>query len=102
MIERITALEAKQLMESNSTAKLIDVRELDEFKEGHIESAVSVPLSDFIIRTREELKDKNQALLVYCQSGKRSALAASILETMGYQNIHHLGSINEWPYEIVR
>ena len=47
------------------------------------------------------LKDKNQLILVYCRSGRRSKLAADKLVTLGYTNIKEFGGIIDWPYETV-
>ena len=47
------------------------------------------------------LKDKNQLILVYCRSGRRSKLAASELVKLGYTNVKEFGGIIDWPYETV-
>ena len=47
------------------------------------------------------LPDKDQLILVYCRSGRRSKIAAEALEEMGYTNIKEFGGINDWPYETV-
>lgn len=102
MIEKITAKQAKEIMDHDQTIQVVDVREQDEFDGGHIQDAILIPLSDFIVQTNQQLKDKKQKLLLYCGSGKRCEMAANLLDDMGYENIHCFGSLNNWPYEIVK
>ena len=46
------------------------------------------------------LTDKDQLILVYCRSGRRSKLAAETLVKLGYTNIEEFGGIIDWPYEV--
>ena len=74
-------------------AILIDVRTEVEYKEEKLENSVNIPLP--IENQTEKLpKDKNQNIIVYCKSGKRSNQAANTLIEIGYKNIYDLGSIN--------
>ena len=50
----------------------------------------------------EELPDKNQLILVYCRSGRRSKIAAQDLTDLGYTNVKEFGGIIDWQYEIVK
>ena len=100
--EQITPAEAKEIMDSQDGYIILDVRTQEEFDEAHIEGAILIP--DYEIGTQAEsvLKDKNQLILVYCRSGRRSKLAASELVSLGYTNIKEFGGIIDWPYETVK
>lgn len=98
----ITAEQAKKMMEEESDYIILDVRTQEEYAQGHIPNAILIP--DYEIEEKAEtvLKDKNQLILVYCRSGRRSKLASEILVKLGYTNIYEFGGIIDWPYEIVQ
>ena len=98
--DQITPAEAKKIMDTEKNYIVLDVRTEEEYNEGHIEGAVLIP--DYEINTKAEsiLKDKDQLLLVYCRSGRRSKLAAESLAALGYTNIKEFGGIIDWQYEI--
>jgi rhodanese-related sulfurtransferase len=83
-------------------AVILDVRTQEEFEGGHIEGAVLLPGGEVGERAKEVLPDKNQTILVYCRSGRRSELAARELISMGYTNVYDFGGIIDWPGEIVK
>ncbi len=97
---RITPQKAKQMMDEQPAAILIDARGLDEYKEGHIKGAKLLPHYDVSIRADLELPDKNATYFVYCHSGVRSRMAAEALVSMGYENVYDFGGIISWPYDI--
>ena len=99
--KQITPAEAKDLMDSKENYVILDVRTVEEFAEGHIEGAILI--SDYEIGEKAEsvLTDKEQLILVYCRSGRRSKNAASELATLGYTNIKEFGGIIDWPYGMV-
>lgn len=99
---RITAEEAKEIMDSTGDYILLDVREQDEFAEGHIEGAILIPYESIDARAESELPDKEQTILVYCRSGRRSAIAAQALVNLGYTDVRDFGGILDWPYETVK
>ena len=96
----ITAQEAKVLMESRTDYVILDVRTREEFDQGHIPGAVLIPDTEIRERAEETLPDKDQLVLVYCRSGRRSKLAAEALVELGYTNIQEFGGIIDWPYEV--
>lgn len=98
----ISQNEAKRIMDNESGYIILDVRREDEFELGHIPNAVNLPLENIEDLAEEELKDKSQMLLVYCRSGRRSKMAAGILDTLGYTNVLEFGGILDWQYEIVK
>ena len=95
----ITAEEAKQIMDSEEGYIILDVREQDEYDAGHIPGAILVPYTQIAEKAEEVLTDKDQLILVYCRSGRRSKIAAEALVELGYTNIKEFGGIIDWPYE---
>lgn len=100
--EQITPLEAKTLMDTESDYIIIDARTGEEFAEGHIENAILIPEYEIAQRAEKELPDKEQLILVYCRSGRRSKIASEELAKLGYTNVKEFGGIIDWPYEIVK
>ncbi len=96
----ITAEEAKRIMDSEQGYIILDVRTQEEYDQGHIPGAILIPNTEIKDKAGEVLTDKNQLLLVYCRSGRRSKLAAEILVELGYTNIKEFGGIIDWPYEV--
>jgi rhodanese-related sulfurtransferase len=96
----ITAEEAKQIMDREEGYIILDTRTQAEYDEGHIPGAIVIPHDEITDRAEEELPHKDQLLLVYCRSGRRSKLAAEALVKLGYTNIKEFGGIIDWPYEV--
>ena len=96
----ITAQEAKKIMDSQEGYILLAVRTQEEYDQGHIPGAIVVPDTEIEARAEEVLPDKDQLILVYCRSGRRSKNAAQILVELGYTNIKEFGGIIDWPYEV--
>ncbi len=99
--EQITPAQAKEIMDTETNYIILDVRTQEEFDEGHIEDAILIP--DYEIEQKAEgtLTDKEQLILVYCRSGRRSKLAAEGLANLGYTNVKEFGGIIDWEYGIV-
>lgn len=95
----ITAEEAKKLMDSESGYVILDVRTEQEYAQGHIPDAILIPDYEISEKAESVLTDKDQLILVYCRSGRRSKNAAAQLEEMGYTRIREFGGILDWPYE---
>ena len=100
--EQISGVEAKVLMDSESGYIILDVREQYEYDEGHIPGAILIPYGEIADRVENELPDKDQLVLVYCRSGRRSKIAAEELVKLGYTNVKEFGGIIDWEYEIVK
>ncbi len=80
---------------------LLDVRTKEEYDEAYIDGAVLLPY-DEIAQTIDKFDiDKDSTVIVYCRSGRRSAIAAATLAELGYTDIYDLGGIQNWPYETV-
>lgn len=91
---------------------LIDVREPEEFSQGHLEGAINVPRGVLEFKTdpmnpggNPALFDRSSKMIVYCKSGARSALAAQSLRTLGYQTVTSMsGGFEAWKgagYKVV-
>ena len=100
--DQISGAEAKALMDSESGYIILDVREQYEYDEGHIPGAILIPYGEIADRAENELPDKDQLILVYCRSGRRSKIAAETLVKLGYTNVKEFGGIIDWEYEIVK
>ena len=96
----ITAEEAKQLMDSEEGYIILDVRAQEEYDEGHIPGAIVISHEEIAEKAEEVLTDKDQLILVYCRSGRRSKIASEALLELGYTNIKEFGGIIDWPYEV--
>ena len=96
----LSAEEAKQIMDSEEGYIILDVRTQEEFDELHIPGAILIPDTEIKARAEEVLTDKDQLILVYCRSGRRSKLASEDLVELGYTNIKEFGGIIDWPYEV--
>src|SRR5690348_1280230 len=83
-VPEVTADEVRRTVESKSGAVLLDVREKDEFRDGHLTGAVSVPRGFLEMQVETRVPDKQAPIIAYCQSGVRSLLAGRILKEMGY------------------
>lgn len=98
---QITVNKAIEMMESESNYIILDVRTFEEYNERHIPGAICVPNESIGTEPIEELPQKDQLILVYCRSGRRSKEAAEKLAAMGYSNIYEFGGILDWTGETV-
>ena len=99
--QTITATEALGMMAEAGGFILLDVRTEAEFQERRIDGALLIPYDEIKNRAETELLDKNAIILIYCRSGRRSALAAADLVALGYTNIYDFGGVIDWPYESI-
>ena len=98
---QITMDEAVTMMAQETGYIILDVRRPDEFAAGHIPNAINVPNESIGTEEISELPDKNQLIMVYCRSGRRSKEASEKLVKLGYTNIVEFGGILDWKGEIV-
>ncbi len=107
----ITPEEAKTLLEADQKRAtetktppevyLIDVRTPEEFSEGRIPNSLNIPL-DKLESIQMLVPYADRSIIVYCRSGNRSAQAAALLGTYGYNTVYDLGGIVNWPYETTK
>lgn len=100
MYKKIEPAMAKKMIDSGSVT-VVDVREEDELSQGYIDGSVLVPLSNFENEVTIKLADRNAVYLIYCRSGRRSAIAAEMMIKAGYKNVYDFGGIIDWPFDIV-
>jgi molybdopterin/thiamine biosynthesis adenylyltransferase/rhodanese-related sulfurtransferase len=94
-VREVGADEARAAAERGAT--LVDVREADEWAQGHVPGAVFIPRGFLELRIEEKVKDKGGELVVYCAGGTRSAFAAKSLAELGYTNVASLrGGFGAW------
>ncbi len=98
---QISMDEAVTMMAQETGYIILDVRRPDEFAAGHIPGAINVPNETIGTAEIPELPDKNQLIMVYCRSGRRSKEASAKLVKLGYTNIVEFGGILDWKGEIV-
>ena len=97
----ITMDEAVTMMAQETGYIILDVRRPDEFAAGHIPNAINVPNESIGTAEIPELPDKDQLIMVYCRSGRRSKEASEKLVKLGYTNIVEFGGILDWKGETV-
>src|SRR5712692_10219630 len=95
-IREVPVDEVKRLIDQRAPIKVVDVRESDEYAAGRVPGAIWVPRGFLEIRI-EEKANRDEALVLYCAGGTRSALAAKTLQDMGYQNVYSMaGGFTRW------
>lgn len=87
----ISSDEAKALVKQG--ALLLDVRTPAEFASGHVEGAANIPVDELAAKLPA---NKEQAVVVYCHSGRRSAAAKQVLEKAGFTKVSDLGAMTNW------
>jgi molybdopterin/thiamine biosynthesis adenylyltransferase/rhodanese-related sulfurtransferase len=106
-IDEIDSSRARELL-AEADAAVVDVRERDEWEEGHIPGAVHIPRGSLESRIEGAVPDRTRTLVVYCAGGSRSAFAAKTLEELGYEHVLSLtGGFTDWkrngfPFELPR
>jgi rhodanese-related sulfurtransferase len=85
---------AKALVASG--AKVVDVRTAQEFASGHVPGAINIPYEEVGKRTAE-IGPPSTPVVLYCRSGRRSAIAADSLKKAGYQNLYDMQTVTNWP-----
>jgi molybdopterin/thiamine biosynthesis adenylyltransferase/rhodanese-related sulfurtransferase len=92
-ISQVDAREAQDL----AGAVWVDIREMDEWQEGHIPGAVHVTRGYLESRIEGVVPDRGTPVVLYCAAGNRSAFAAKTLEELGYSSVHSLsGGFTDW------
>lgn len=96
-IREVTVGQTQARMTENSDAKLVDVREDDEWRAGHAKGAIHLGKGIIERDIESTVSDKTSELILYCGGGYRSALAADVLQQMGYTNVFSMaGGWKAW------
>ncbi len=77
-------------------AVILDVRTPDEFADGHYPNALNIPVRD-LMRRMGEIGDKGKPVVVYCETGARSALAAKLMKASGFKDVINAGGLYDMP-----
>ena len=96
-IKEVTVSETRERLKANSTARLIDVREDNEWDAAHAAGAIHLGKGIIERDIETTVPDKSTELILYCGGGYRSALAADVLQEMGYTNVFSMaGGWKAW------
>jgi len=91
----ISVSDASAMIQSSSNLLVVDVRTPQEYAQGHLKAATNIPLSDLPLRIGG--LDRNRSILVYCQTGVRSAQAATMLVNAGFTQVYDMeGGLTAW------
>lgn len=88
--------ELQQMVQSQDDFVLLDVRTQEEYSAGHIPGALLLPYDKIAAQSAVVLPNKEQEIIVYCRSGRRSAIAAETLSKLGYVKVRDFGGISRW------
>lgn len=86
----LTYMEAKDMLKEDRNGILIDVRSIQEYNEYHLNGAICIPLYELQIKIENIVQNKQQLIIVYCQSGARSKKGVEVLEAIGYTNLYEI------------
>ena len=98
----ISMKEAQGELEQDKSIVLVDVRNTDEYRQGHIKNSLNVPLNLVPVLLPQKVPDKSVRIFVYCLSGARSSQASNWMIQNGYENVTNIGGINSWRGPIER
>jgi len=99
MYGELTAVELEERLARGESLQLVDVRELEEWQEGHVAQAKHIALSELTGRL-DELEKNEQPIYIICRSGNRSGKACDFLSGQGYEVVNILGGMMSWPGEV--
>jgi len=96
-IREVSVRDVQEKLNPDNGFTLLDVREADEFEQGHLKKAIFLPRGFLEVKVEKTLTDKTQPIVVYCAGGTRSALAAKTLQDLGYTDVYSMrGGFTEW------
>ncbi len=94
--------EAREMMLNNGRSLLIDVRTNEEYNQGHIDGSICIPLQDISNNPFSVCARKDTPIIIYCQKGYKSSLAAQILIDAGYYKIYTIPGLDQYRYSLTR
>jgi len=96
-IPELSVDEVEKSLANEAAPALVDVREKEEFRTGHLAGSLSIPRGFLEMQVEGKLPDKDRPIIAYCQSGTRSLLAGQVLKEMGYTNVTSMaGGYGAW------
>src|SRR5438105_14469960 len=87
-IVEITVQDVREKLNPANGFTLLDVREGDEWEQGHLDKAIFLPRGFLEVKADKTLTNKSQPIVVYCAGGTRSALAAKTLQDVGHSVVY--------------
>jgi sulfur-carrier protein adenylyltransferase/sulfurtransferase len=97
VVPELSPAEVKEKLDRGEAPVLLDVREKDEYRDGYIAGALSLPRGFLEIRVEEAIPDRSAPIITYCAGGTRSLIAGRTLREMGYQNVVSMsGGFTGW------
>jgi adenylyltransferase/sulfurtransferase len=97
LVPEVSPDEVKTKLDNGERPVLLDVREREEYRQGYVPGATSVPRGFLEMRVEETVPDKNAPIVAYCAGGTRSLLAGRILKELGYTNVVSMrGGFTAW------
>ena len=100
LFKRTNINEALSICRSTPGAVLLDVREEDEYREGHIPGSVNLSVMRVHADIQRLIPDKETPVFLYCYSGARSGQALSVMKKLGYEHLTNLGGISGYQGKV--
>ena len=100
--QTMTYQELQNKLNAKENFVLLDVRTQEEFNAGHIAGAILLPYDEINLKAATVLPEKEKEIVLYCRSGRRSAIAKKALVELGYKDVKDFGGINRWQGELVK
>ena len=99
-VKELSPQQVHELLQNNGKHVVLDVREKEEYREGHLEGAASVPRGFLEMKMDAEVPDKSTPIIAYCAGGVRSLLAGKVMQEMGYEDVISMsGGYGAWKNE---
>lgn len=99
--KNISPSKGRKQLKQDPNILLIDVRNQEEYSEGHIPNSINIPLEVLEWEISNLQLSPYVPIMVYCKTGIRATSAACILVSLGFITVYNLGGIQRWPYKIV-
>ena len=100
--QTMTYQELQNKLNAKENFVLLDVRTQEEFDAGHIPTAILLPYDEINLKVATVLPDKEKEIVLYCRSGRRSAIAKKALVELGYKDVKDFGGISRWQGELFK
>lgn len=97
--KNINLKKAVKTINNSTNLILLDVRTAEEYSTGNIPNSINIDVLSSDFKSKIDLLDKNKEYLIYCRSGNRSSIAASIMATNGFLKIYNLNNVNYSDFE---
>lgn len=96
-IREVSQDEFRRWLEEDKDLAIVDVREANDHAHSRIEGAINIPRGVLELEIEDSVPDRNKTIVAYCGGGGRSALAADVLQQMGYKDVYSLqGGYKQW------